>query len=63
MKNNILKLLEERNISIRQLAINLNMDYAATYQLVHRKDLNKTQAGTLVNVAEYLGVDVKKLWE
>lgn len=62
MKNKIKYLLEEKGLSIRQLGIHLNMDYAAAHKLVSRKDLKATQLGTLVEVAKYLNVDIKNLY-
>lgn len=63
IKNNIKALLGERRISIRQMAIDLNMGYRGTYDVVNREDLSATQLGTLVKVANYLGLKVDDLFE
>lgn len=62
MKNKIKYLLEEKGLSIRQLGIHLNMDYAAAHKLVSRQDLKATQLGTLVEVAKYLNVEITELY-
>lgn len=62
MKNKIKYLLEEKELSVRQLGIHLNMDYAAAHALVNRKDLKATQLGTLYDVAKYLNVEITALY-
>lgn len=62
MKNKIKYILEEKAISIRRLSVDLNTPYAATYNLVNRKDLKTTQLGTLVDVAKYLNVEITELY-
>lgn len=62
MKNKIKYILEEKEISIRRLSMDLSTPYAATYNLVNRKDLKTTQLGTLVDVAKYLNVEITALY-
>ena len=61
--NNIPAILEEKQISIREMAIALNRDYAGMYRLVNRKTLETTQLGTLLEIAKYLNVDIKDLYK
>lgn len=63
MKNNILNILNEKKISIRQLSKDLELSYSHTHGLVNREDLNTIQAGTLLNIANYLDVDITKLYK
>ena len=63
MVNNILSILSKNNISILKMSDDLKMNYATAHALVNRKDLSSTKLGTLVNVAEYLDVDIKELYE
>lgn len=62
MKNKIKYLLKEKGISIRQLSMDLNMDYPTAHALVNRKDLKATQLGTLYDVAKYLNVEITALY-
>lgn len=61
--NNILTILDEKGISIRELSIGIKMDYAGTHRLVNRASLNTTKLGTLVKIAEYLNVDIQDLYK
>ena len=61
--NNIPAILEEKQISIREMAIALNRDYAGMYRLVNRETLETTQLGTLLEIAKYLNVDIKDLYK
>lgn len=63
MKNNILNILNEKKISIRQLSKDLDLSYSYTHGLVNREDLSTVQVGTLLNIANYLEVDITKLYE
>lgn len=63
MKNNILDILNEKNISIRQLSKDLELSYSYTHGLVNREHLNTIQVGTLLNISNYLDVDITKLYE
>lgn len=61
--NNILAILDEKQISIREMAIALNRDYAGMHRLVNRESLDTTKLGTLVEIAEYLNVDIQDLYK
>lgn len=61
--NNILAILDEKQISIREMAIALNRDYAGMHRLVFRESLDTTKLGTLVKIAEYLNVDIQDLYK
>lgn len=61
--NNILTILDERGISIREMAIALDRDYAGMHRLVNRESLDTTQLGTLLEIAEYLNVDIQDLYK
>lgn len=62
LKNNIKKLLADKEVSIRQLSKAIDMDYSNTYNLVHRKDLDNTRVITLVKIASFLDTNVEELW-
>lgn len=61
--NNILTILGEKDISIREMAIALDRDYAGMHRLVNRETLETTQLGTLLEIAEYLNVDIQDLYK
>lgn len=61
--NNILAILDEKQISIREMAIALNRDYAGMHRLVNRESLDATKLGTLVEIAEYLNVEIQDLYK
>ena len=61
--NNILTILDEKQISIREMAIALNKDYAGMHRLVNRESLDTTKLGTLVEIAEYLNVEIQDLYK
>ncbi len=61
--NNILTILDEKDISIREMAIALNRDYAGMHRLVNRESLDTTQLGTLLEISEYLNVDTYDLYK
>lgn len=61
--NNILAILDEKQISIREMAIALNRDYAGMHRLVNRESLDTTKLGTLVEIAEYLNVEIQDLYK
>ena len=63
MKNNIEAILQKQDLSINQLSKMTDMDYAAIYRLVHRRDLSNTQITTLARVAKALKVDVEDLYK
>lgn len=63
MENNILNILNEKGISINKLSKDLDLSYSYTHGLVNREDLNTIQAGTLLNIANYLDVDITKLYK
>ncbi|MDT2844676.1 helix-turn-helix domain-containing protein [Vagococcus lutrae] len=62
MKNKIKYSIEEKGISVRQLSIDLDMDYPTAHALVNRKDLSATKLGTINDIAKYLNVDIKNLY-
>lgn len=62
LKNNIKKILEKKDVSIRQLSKAINMDYANTHNLVNREKLDDTKGKTLAMLAEYLEINVEDLW-
>lgn len=61
--NNIPRILKEKDISIRRMAIDLDIDYSTMHGLVNRNSLENTQLGRLVEISKYLNVDIKKLYE
>lgn len=62
LKNNIKKILDDKQVSIRHLSKVIDMDYSNTYNLVHRKDLDNTRVITLVKIAKILDTNVESLW-
>lgn len=62
LKNNIKKILDDKQVSIRHLSKVIDMDYSNTYNLVHRKDLDNTRVITLVKIAKVLDTNVDDLW-
>ena len=62
MTNNILKIIKDKGISIKRLSEDLEMDYSATHKLATRDNLATTQLGTVIKVANYLNVDIKKIY-
>lgn len=61
--NNIKDLLDRNQKSIRGLSKYLDMSYSNTYDLVHRESLGATTLETLLNVAKFLNVEIKELYE
>lgn len=61
--NNIQDILDKQGISINMLAKVLGRDYAGVHRLVNRDSLDTTPLATLVEIADYLQVDIKKLYE
>lgn len=61
--NNILAILEERYISIREMSIDMNLDYAGLHRLVNKDSLENVTLKKLLEVAEYLKVDVQDLYK
>ncbi len=62
MKNNIKNILKEKGLSIRKFAMGLDKDYAYVYNLVNRDSLESIQLNTLVEIAEFLEVDITDLY-
>ncbi len=62
MKNNIKSILEEKGISIRKLSLGINMAYSNVHELVNKDSLKYTQLNTLVEIAEFLEVDITDLY-
>ena len=60
--NNIKNILEEKNISIRQLSKDLDFSYSFAHNLVNRDSLEATQLGTIIKIAVYLDVSIEKLY-
>lgn len=60
--NNILDILKNKGISIRKMSKDLNMDYSVAHALANRDDLSNITLGRLVEVADYLDVDIKELY-
>lgn len=63
MKNNIKSILEEKGISIRKLSLGINRAYANVHELVNKDSLKYTQLNTLVEIAEFLEVDITDLYD
>lgn len=61
--NNIPNILDEKRISIRELSLGINMDYAGTYRLVNRTSLNTTTLKTLLKIANYLNIEIQDLYK
>lgn len=61
--NNILAILDEKEISIREMAIALKKDYAGMHRLVNRESLDTTQFKTILEIANYLQVEVEDLYK
>ncbi len=61
--NNILAILDEREISIREMSINMGLDYAGLHRLVNKDSLENVTLKKLLEVAEYLKVDVQDLYK
>ncbi|MFW5649190.1 MAG: helix-turn-helix domain-containing protein [Candidatus Alkaliphilus sp. MAG34] len=62
MKNNIKSILEEKGISIRKLSLGINRAYSNVHELVNKDSLKYTQLNTLVEIAEFLEVDITDLY-
>lgn len=63
IKNNIKKLLKEKNISILQLSKDIGLSYSNAHALVNREDLGTTSLNTLVEVSKSLKVNIDDLYE
>lgn len=61
--NNILNILNKRDISIRKMSIDLGMDYSFAHALVNRRSLGTTKLVTVLKVANYLDVSIYDLFE
>ena len=62
-ENNILLILDEKQISIREMAIALKKDYAGMHRLVNRESLDTTQFKTVLEIANYLKVEIEDLYK
>ena len=58
-RNNILAILDEKQISIREMAMAINMDYAGMHRLVNRESLDTTTLKTLLKIADYLNIEIQ----
>lgn len=61
--NNILTILNEKRVSIRELAVQLGKDYAGMHRLVNRESLDTTQFKTILEIADYLKVEIDDLYK
>ena len=61
--NNIPNILDERLVSINEMAIDLNMTYAGMHRLVTREDLSSTKLKNLIDIADYLKVEIQELYK
>lgn len=61
--NNIKNILEQKNISIRKMAMDLSYDYSNAYKMVNKKDISYQPIGRLIEVSDYLGVNIEKLYK
>lgn len=62
-QNNILNLLKEKNVSIRKMSIDLNLEYSYAYNLVNREHLSSTHLATLDKISKYLNVEINDLYK
>lgn len=62
LKNNIKNVIEEKNVSIREISKMLGMSYSNTYLLVNKEYIDKTHFITILKIAEYLDVTVSELY-
>ena len=63
IKNNIQEILDIKGISINMLAKALGREYSGVHRLVNRDSLDTTPLATLIEISNYLDVDIKKLYE
>lgn len=56
-------MLNQNNISIRQFAKDLDLDYSYAHNLVNREDLSETRLGIIIRVAKYLEVNIEQLFK
>lgn len=61
--NNIQELLEKKDTSIRQMAIDLEMDYSVAHKLVTRPSLDNIALKRLKELSEYFGVTIEELYK
>lgn len=61
--NNILAILDEKEVSIREMSIALKKDYAGMHRLVNRESLDTTQFKTILEIADYLKVEIQDLYK
>lgn len=62
MKNNILVILQSKDISIKKMSEDIELDYATVHRIVKRKDLSSTSIGRLKLIADYLKVNIVDLY-
>ena len=60
LRNKIKDLIQSRGVSINKMATDLDIHYPTMHNLVNRETLNGTTLESVVRVADYLGVPVKK---
>lgn len=62
MRNNIQKVLNEKNMTIAELGRRTGLHYGHLYGVVTKEDLSEVQIKTLKKIAEALEVNVDDLF-
>ena len=62
-ENKIEEILNEKEISIRQLSLGTGLDYAHAHKIVKRKDLWNINLATLEKIAQFLQVPITDLYK
>ena len=63
LKNNMLALLREQKLSIKEFSEKWGKDYSQVHKIVTKPDVNHNETITMVEVAQLLGVSVVDLFE
>ena len=63
MRNNIQKILNEKNMTIAELGRKTGLHYGHLYGVVTKEDLSEVQVKTLKKIAEALEVNVDDLFD
>lgn len=63
LKNNIKKILAEKDISINKLSEMIGLTYSNTHSLVNRDSLASTSTQTSAKVAKALNVSIEELFK
>lgn len=61
--NNIQKLLDRNGLSIRQMSIDLEIDYSVAHKLATRDSLDNIALKRLKELSKYFGVTIEELYE